>query len=589
MDQMPAPTLETIPEPTLEPTSAPMPESTPMSDEDYKTGLKDQLSKLYDIGIEKMKEIIITSEKENKPTITPIDFESWYKKLYKDLFPKGDIKNTSRFNKIIQYGNFGVSQPTGGFNLKEFVTPEFIKEQYAAALRIPEPVLLVITEPFIKSDFFQGVQGVTYQIIGKETKPCGLLYNDLFKEKYSIEEDPLTQKRITIPGITVFKLESNQSGGMGNFFGKMLGKSKPTPTPSAPVQTLQQEESLRRAQALDKKLMNRSITNKHPANNASVKSNTSKTSNNSTNSILIVNFHGDSKGEQKGLDMFHKLIEQAKGFGVHFILGDSNITLGKTKELDPPKPPTTTEQVLKEKGLKNIAYSTQTVEKTREYCDILKNNQLDKYKMTSEIDGMFAVDLKYGSEAIIPDVERVTAFKTPYTKKTPMLGDHSVVGMKVTPGMTSPFTLLSATGASMDDPTKGIFRNDNEWGNVDMSTYHEEFGKPYTLAWIEVYNTWQTGFIQFVKQYGITDKELNDYFDYKKKIDEMYKKERPLTQVPTLGSTNSTIAGGSKRKAHNHISKRKAHKPRSKRKAHKPRSKRLSKRKQVRKRSRKVH
>lgn len=540
-EPMPAPT----PEPTLESTPAP----AQMSDEDYKTGLKEQLRKLYDIGIEKMNEIIITSEKENKPTIDPIDFESWYKKLYKDLFPKGDIKDTSRFNKIIQYGNFGVSQPTGGFNLKEFVTPEFIKEQYAAALRIPEPVLLVITEPFSK-DFFQGISDVTYQIIGKETKPCGLLYNNLFKEKYSIEEDPLTQKRITIPGITVFRLIyiPPTSGGMLSWMNpKPKSRNHVSKNNETPDQRSARESAIKADQNL--------------------------------RSILIVNFHGDSKGEQKGLNMFHQLIEQAKKLGVHFILGDSNITLGKTKELDPPKPPTTTEQVLKEKGLKNIAYSTQTVEKTREICDILKNNQLDKYTTTSEIDGMFAIDLKYGSKAIIPDVERVTAFKTPYTEKTPMLGDHSVVGMKVTPGMTSPFTLLSATGASMDDPTKGIFRNDNEWGNVDMSTYHEEFGKPYTLAWIEVYNKWITTFIPFVEQYGITTTEL---VNYNKKIKKMTEEEKKMNPGSTPGSTNSTIAGGSKR--------RKVHKPGSKRrKAHKSKSKRLSKRKQVRKRSRKAH
>jgi hypothetical protein len=325
------------------------------------------------------------------------------------------------------------------------------------------------------------------------------------------------------------------------------------------VQTLQQEESLRRAQALDKKLMNRSITNKHPANNASMKSNTSKTSNNSTNSILIVNFHGDSKGEQKGLDMFHELIKQAQGLEVHFILGDSNITRGKTKELDPPKPPTTTEQVLKEKGFEHIAYSTQKVEKTREICDILKNNQLDKYTMTSEIDGMFAVGLKYKSVPIIPDPENVTAFKTRYTLKTPMLGDHSVVGMKVQNGMNPPFTLLAATGASMDDPTKGIFRNDAEWGNVDMSTYHEEFGKPYTLAWIKVYNNWvegnkeKKGFRQFVQDYR-RDTKVFDKLN--KNIDDMLLTEGQMKNRSgntiyhnvTRNGNGDPVLGGSKRR-----------------------------------------
>jgi hypothetical protein len=574
-----------IPEATM-PTEATMAAPTPapaqMSDEDYKTGLKEQLRKLYDIGTNTMNEMIITSEKKNKPTIKPIEFERWYTNLYNDLFqptekvPEGKIKDTSRFNKIIQYGNFGVSQPTGGFNLKEFVTPEFIKEQYAAALKIDEPVLLVITEPFSKN-FFLGVQGVNYEIIGKP--PCGLLYNDLFKEKYSIEEEILPQKpqneEIIVTGITAFRLKNNMSGGMMNGFRRMIqGKSKTSKNNivSAPVQGA---ENLRRAQEYHKKLMSRS-TNKQ-TNDASMKSNakTSISPNNSTNGIFIVNFHGDSKGDQGVLNMLHKLIEISKESGVHFILGDSNITRGKTKK--------TIEQVLKEKELEHIAYSTQKVEKTREICDILKNNQLDKYTMTSEIDGMFAVDLKYESTPIIPDPESVTAFKTEYTLNTPMLGDHSVVGMKVNPGMNPPFRLLAATGASMDHPTKGIFRNDAEWGNVDMSTYHEEFGKPYTLAWIKVYNNWvegnkeKKGFRQFVQDYR-RDTKVFDTLN--EKIDDML-----LTEGQMKNRSENTIYHNVKRN-HNGVpvsggSKR--------RKSNKSKSKRLSKRKQVRKRSRKVH
>lgn len=585
MVQMPAPIPPMSAEET--PMAAPM----PMSDEEYKTGLKEQLMKLYAIGTETMKKIIIDSDiKENKPNIKPIEFDSWYDKLYNDLFPKGDIKDTSRFNKIIQYGNFDVSQPTGGFNLKEFVTPEFIKEQYVEALKIEGPVLLVITEPFSK-DFFKGVQGVTYEIIGGK-KPCGLLYNNLFKEKYSIEEytlpqKPQNEKEIIVTGITAFKLMYKQSkGGMSGFRWMFPGKSKTSKNNivAAPVQNRQAAENLRRAQEYHNSLFKSTIkqtnnasmisnantsntpnnyTNKQ-TNNAfreSKETNTSNTPNNSTNGILIVNFHGDSKGDQKVLDMFHKLIEISQKSHVHFILGDSNITSKKTN--------TTIEQVLNEKELKRIAYSTQKVEKTREYCDILKNNQLDKYSMTDEIDGMFAVDLKYESTPIPPKTESVTAFKTKYTLETPMLGDHSVVGMKVTPGLNPPFTLLSATGTSMDHPTKGIFKNEKEWGPVmDMTRYHEDFGKPYTLAWINVYNQWEKGFIQFVKQYGRTDQELKSYNKYMEKIYEIYKKET-MNQGPTLGST---IAGGSKR-----------------RKAHKSKSKRLSKRKQVRKRSRKAH
>ena len=523
---------------------------------DLKSRLESHLEVLYNEGIATFKRTVETSEiKDNIPKVDFIPFNDWYQGLSEELFKTGDIKDTTRLNKIIQFGNFGVTQPTGGFVLRNFLSPEFIKEQYVSALRKSEPVLMVISEPFINPEFFSEFNnvGITYKIIPvskKGTKPCGLLYNKEFDEKYLIYPHSLTN---TIKDTSVFKLMNKKSvipgvssGGMGYFGWSSKTESKPASKPAnSTVVNSKANQDLARARSYQEGLLK---------------------------PIIIVNFHGDSKGK---LEEFNNFIDVMKDpvNDVHFILGDSNITLSKTSK--------TTEQVLKDKGLEHIAYSTQIVEKTREICDILKNNQLDKSDSSSEIDGMFAVDLKTMSDSIhrIGNVEKVSAFETPYSLETPILGDHSVVGLMGQmgqmgiKGLKNPFTLLSATGSSMDDPKKGVFGNKEQWNGVDMSKFHKEFGKPYTLAWIKTYNEWEKSFIPFVEEYGKADVLI----EYKAKIDKMIQKEKKMNPDPK----NTT--GGSKRKAHNHISKRKAHKPGSKR---------LSKRKQVRsrrKRSRKVH
>ena len=526
---------------------------------DLKSRLESHLEVLYNEGIATFKRTVETSEiKDNIPKVDFIPFNDWYQGLSEELFKTGDIKDTTRLNKIIQFGNFGVTQPTGGFVLKNFLSPDFIKEQYVSALRKSEPVLMVISEPFINPEFFDEFKnvGVTYKIIPvsekeKGTKPCGLLYNKEFDEKYSIFPHSLKN---TIKDTSVFKLMNKKSvipgvssGGMGQYFGwysKSASKPAIVSVKNANMSVAKSKEN----QAVESAIRYQEGLLKP---------------------IIIVNFHGDSKGK---LDEFNNFIDVMKDpvNDVHFILGDSNITVSKAKK--------TTEQVLKDKRLEHIAYSTQIVEKTREICDILKNNQLDKFDSSSEIDGMFAVDLKTMSDSIhrIGNVEKVSAFETPYSLETPILGDHSVVGLMGQmgqmgqKGLKNPFTLLSATGSSMDDPKKGVFGNKEQWNGVDMSKFHKEFGKRYTLAWIETYNTWEQTFIPFVKEYGKVDVLI----DNKGKIDKMIQKEKEMNPDP------KNTAGGSKRKAHNHISKRKAHKPRSKR---------LSKRKQVRKRSRKVH
>ena len=55
------------------------------------------------------------------------------------------------------------------------------------------------------------------------------------------------------------------------------------------------------------------------------------------------------------------------------------------------------------------------------------------------------------------------------------------------------FTLLAATGTTMDDPQRGLFGKP-EWLNVDIGDFHKKVGRPYTKNWIEIYNKWADSF-----------------------------------------------------------------------------------------------
>jgi len=429
---------------------------------------------LYTKGIEWFNENFGTpSEDTDIPKLEPQDFEGWYRKLFNDLYKnrKGVIidgeLDTSRLNKIIQYGNFGVSQPTGGFVLNGYISKEFIKDQYKNAIKNDTPVLMVITEPFTQSFFNNDgtvVPDVNYKIIDG-TEKCGLLYNDSFKAAYSIESfsrglykyDPKdTSDKVELPEVLTMT-------GTSGFI--LVSK-----------------------------------VDKEP--------------------IFIVNFHGDSKGN---VDQFKDFIENSKRDKVHFITGDSNVTMAKTK-----KKPTTTQEVLEDKCRgAPIACSTQMVSKERFKLDILLNNQVNKFGGTSEIDGMFAVDLNTYPTSEVSEViwkqtdKRVTAFETPYSQDNPMLGDHSVVGLNVT--VKVPFTLLSATGSLMDDPTNGVFGDTDKWGNVRIKEFHEKVGENYTIGWLHIYNTWKEredkkSFKSYVKSKNAILKVLIDLDEEMEKI-----------------------------------------------------------------------
>jgi hypothetical protein len=200
--------------------------------------------------------------------------------------------------------------------------------------------------------------------------------------------------------------------------------------------------------------------------------------------IKIVNFHGNSKGD---INVFKSFIENAIKQKVDFITGDSNITIKKTEG-------TSTKDILEKTTLK-YAYSLQPVEKTRFECDMLLNNQLDKSGTTNEIDGMFVATTLTDNWSIPTNkrIETVYAFVTEYNAETPMLGDHSVVEMN------GDFTLLSATGSSMDDDKNGIFGKKTEWESVNIPEFHT-IGKKYTLKWISIYKNWAKLFNDKIKE-----------------------------------------------------------------------------------------
>ena len=270
-----------------------------------------------------------TNGTTNKPNIAPITFEEWYPKLFNDIYegypyleevPNGKTLKTNRFNKIIQYGNFGVSQPTGGFKLKTYIAKDDMRNKYVSVLRdLTEPALMVITEPF-KSNFFGEMVGdsvgVFYKIIRLEdkdrklipgTKECGVLYNRLFDEKYSIDADELSE---TIIGSTVIKLVEKTPVLGGSYIGRLFKQRGKTASMRNKETEKKQMENLTRAILLKERL-NKERSNK-PINQVS--NNTTVVP--SPKPIVIVNFHGDSKGGKSGLDAFENFIRDTTRLGL---------------------------------------------------------------------------------------------------------------------------------------------------------------------------------------------------------------------------------------------------------------------------------
>jgi hypothetical protein len=320
-------------------------------------------------------------------------FEQWYRALEKDTNGFSPDRN----NKIKQYGNLLLSQPTGGFQLGNAMTKKTMIQQYKNAIGGNTPTLMVITEPFQESF----LNGSHYRYLSNGAE-VGMLTNDAFEAQYTVTSEQPTG----LPRVFLFTV-SNKSG---------------------------------------------------------------------TETFLIANYHGDSKGN---IVEFNKFLEWASANKVHCVMGDSNITVGKTG--------THVSQLVEG------ACSVYPIEKSRVVNDIILNNQIEKGKAPAEVDGMFIV----GGVPI--DQTRPTvlkAFDTPYSPETPILADHGVVSMKV-----GSFIIKSASGARMDDPNIGIFSKP-EWMDVNLSYFHNNYGVPYTNEWIKIYNA----FVQEYPQYAVKTK-----------------------------------------------------------------------------------
>ena len=325
------------------------------------------------------------------------NFEQWYRALEKDTNGFSPDRN----NKIKQYGNLLLSQPTGGFQLGNAMTKKTMIQQYKNAMSGNTPTLMVITEPFQES-FLDGSH-YRYLQNGAEV---GILTNDAFEAQYTVTPEQPTG----LPRVFLFTV-SNKSG---------------------------------------------------------------------TESFLIANYHGDSKGK---IADFENFLEWARTNNVHYVMGDSNITVGKTG--------THVSQLVEG------ACSVYPIEKSRVVNDIILNNQIEKGKAPAEVDGMFIALSPFSPGEPTVQLQTVLkAFDTPYSLETPILADHGVVSMKV-----GSFILKSASGARMDDPNIGIFSKP-EWMDVNLSYFHNNYGEPYTNAWIKIYNA----FIQKYPQYAVKAK-----------------------------------------------------------------------------------
>lgn len=112
------------------------------------------------------------------------DFNEWFDKLWKDIYPEGVI-NSKRYNKIKQYGNLLLAQPTGGFQIGKMNKQKMI-DQYRKAVSGDKPVLMVITEPF-QEDFVKG-SDLRYQCLSTIDTQVGILTNDAFNELYNVTQ-----------------------------------------------------------------------------------------------------------------------------------------------------------------------------------------------------------------------------------------------------------------------------------------------------------------------------------------------------------------------------------------------------------------
>ena len=411
-----------------------------MSEPTPKESLRSVFEDLYDKGKALLNDYIVKCDELNVAFPIPENgiplFDTWYTKLYDDISNKTPMPMKNRWNKVIQQGNFDISQPSGGFDVdvdKNTMISQYKKAVYGPPdALIQKPLLMVITEPF-SIDF---LNDPNYKFFNQKGGTCGVYYNTSFESVYEVVESPveLDEKPPLIGEKLVFFQINNKAG---------------------------------------------------------------------SDPIKIVNWHGDSKGDNR--KALIDIIKFADEKGIHYITGDSNITVKKGGVPINHKDITV---LIDEIQIDyTLSCSNRNISKKRIPMNIFYNNQIDKDRpevKSDERDGMFILKLGTkkavtgGAAVNVTNQPPLVSFFTEYDKiNSPILGDHSVVETDI-----NGLTLLVATGTNMDDNTIGLFGKP-EWKNVDHATFKNRVSIPYTIRWVNLYNEW------------ISENEdrLNDYSD----------------------------------------------------------------------------
>jgi len=142
-----------------------------------------------------------------KPKVTPIRFDQWYDTLFKDVYKESE----PNFSKIIQYGNFGVTQPSGGYLHQHYISKPDLIDQYKNALGKFKPALMVITDPNFQDQFFvdnSKEPDLYYKEMKRGEYTCGVLYNPMFDCEFKIEDLELDP---SLENVTFFKITKTEN------------------------------------------------------------------------------------------------------------------------------------------------------------------------------------------------------------------------------------------------------------------------------------------------------------------------------------------------------------------------------------------
>jgi len=392
----------------------------------FETEFKNAFQSLYDRGIELIKSKFTT---EDIPQLTIPEFNDWYQNILKDI-KLGGFVDKSRFRKIIQHGNFGIPQPTGGFTVR--MTKEDMISQYNKA--IEGNSLMVMTEPFSKT-FLGENPPYKYELFeNSRNEKCGV-YSNL--DGASIKEN----KEMNLPSyrVIVFEVTKNEKTiNIACWHGNSSGEGN--------IQALRD-------------IIAWAITN---------------------------NIHyvtGDSNiTKKKSFEDFNKSADNSMRADYK-----DGITLEEFLNYEYPnyQKVCSTRIINKERTKMDIFMNNQ-IEKGELSSEVDGMFIIKIPPPMNVVSENFTAGGSTQSDPLI-------AFDTEYTDLTPILADHSVVKMDDTLNMFGDkFILLSATGTLMDDKKNGVFLKKNEWDSVDLVRFHENIGIPYTKAWIEIYNQWAT-------------------------------------------------------------------------------------------------